>query len=452
MEIKDSDTKKVVFISHATPDDNEFVLWLSTRLKLEGYEVWSDVTKLFGGEVFWADIEDAILNHSCKFIIVITKTSLSKVGVQREINFALSVVESNKTKNFILPVIIDDSSFSNQPYGFSERNIISFKDSWADGYSKVIKRFEEDLVPTKSDFSIKIGEFISTQLNLRKTLSFKEDISVSNWLRITNIPDNLNFYRLPIKSDLFIKRVSKLIYPWFEHKSLLATFANLSDIKQILYNWEAPLREPKLSIKTLFDRELVSHCKLPQEEAFKNLNFLITDAWSITMQEMGLHIYKLANDKSAFFFPNDDCYMGMHKFPDIYGEEKRRSVVGYSNKYSVFWHYAVQVKAQFGHQPKICLIPHVVFTVDGKNPISDKNKMHQLRRSFCKSWWNARWRDMLLAYLSIISNDADEIVLTVASDNMIIISARPITLQTPVSVEIDDEYQQNELTAHEYEE
>jgi TIR domain len=45
--------RAIVFISHANPEDNDFTTWLAARLALAGYEVWSDITKLIGGEVFW---------------------------------------------------------------------------------------------------------------------------------------------------------------------------------------------------------------------------------------------------------------------------------------------------------------------------------------------------------------------------------------------------------------
>ena len=67
--------RTVVFVSHVTPQDNDFVLWLCARLASAGYEVWSDVTKLIGGEVFWRDIEDAIRNHTAKFLSVLTPSA-----------------------------------------------------------------------------------------------------------------------------------------------------------------------------------------------------------------------------------------------------------------------------------------------------------------------------------------------------------------------------------------
>ena len=35
-----------IFISHATPDDNDFTKWLSLKLIGLGYEVWCDVLYL----------------------------------------------------------------------------------------------------------------------------------------------------------------------------------------------------------------------------------------------------------------------------------------------------------------------------------------------------------------------------------------------------------------------
>ncbi|MDZ4058210.1 MAG: toll/interleukin-1 receptor domain-containing protein, partial [Polynucleobacter sp.] len=51
--------RNLIFISHANPENNEFSRWLGLQLANEGYEIWSDVTKLIGGEQFWDSIEQA---------------------------------------------------------------------------------------------------------------------------------------------------------------------------------------------------------------------------------------------------------------------------------------------------------------------------------------------------------------------------------------------------------
>jgi len=55
-----SGVRNMIFVSHANPEDNLFTRWLALRLAREGYPVWSDLTKLLGGEDFWRDIEVAI--------------------------------------------------------------------------------------------------------------------------------------------------------------------------------------------------------------------------------------------------------------------------------------------------------------------------------------------------------------------------------------------------------
>ena len=75
-----SKTKKLIFISHANPNDNDFTIWLSARLASDGYEVWSDLTHLVGGEVFWKDIDESLRQYTIKFISVLSPVSVTKRG------------------------------------------------------------------------------------------------------------------------------------------------------------------------------------------------------------------------------------------------------------------------------------------------------------------------------------------------------------------------------------
>ncbi len=60
-------TRSIVFISHATPEDNDFTLWLASKLGSAGYEVWSDLTHLQGGDGFWGNIEEVIRTRAARF-------------------------------------------------------------------------------------------------------------------------------------------------------------------------------------------------------------------------------------------------------------------------------------------------------------------------------------------------------------------------------------------------
>jgi hypothetical protein len=42
--------RQALFISHASPEDNAFTVWLGAKLAAAGYEVWADVLRLTGGD------------------------------------------------------------------------------------------------------------------------------------------------------------------------------------------------------------------------------------------------------------------------------------------------------------------------------------------------------------------------------------------------------------------
>lgn len=42
--------RETIFISHASPEQNVFTLWLGAKLAAMGYEVWADVLRLKGGD------------------------------------------------------------------------------------------------------------------------------------------------------------------------------------------------------------------------------------------------------------------------------------------------------------------------------------------------------------------------------------------------------------------
>src|SRR5260370_25003689 len=124
--------RDVIFISHATPDDNEFVRWLGTGLAGCGYKVWADIFDLAGGTPFWISIEDAIRKKALKVVFVVSKASChpDRSGVRNEISVADAVKKSLKDPEFIIPVRIDDVAFGDLPIQIHQLNAIDFTSGW----------------------------------------------------------------------------------------------------------------------------------------------------------------------------------------------------------------------------------------------------------------------------------------------------------------------------------
>src|SRR5262244_1651813 len=123
--------KDTILISHAI-EDNEFTLWLALQLAKEGYRVWCDLTKLLGGENFWADIEQVLRTRGCKFIYVLSRVSNAGPdrGFRKELHLADVEAKRNGIKDFILPVTIDDLPSAEYNVYLSLRQGIAFFPAW----------------------------------------------------------------------------------------------------------------------------------------------------------------------------------------------------------------------------------------------------------------------------------------------------------------------------------
>ncbi len=82
----------------------------------------------------------------------------------------------------------------------------------------------------------------------------------------------------------------------------------------------------------------------------------------------------------------------------------------------------------------ITLRPHVVFTQDGRTPLDSKARTARLRKSFCKNWWNDRWRDLIRALTTALANEEEAFCLPLGGDIEATIAASPMNFATPLSI------------------
>ena len=146
-------TRDTIFISHATPQDNEFSIWMASRLEMLGYNTWIDKEGLLGGERFWPTIQKAIEN-SVKVLFVysrniVTKDGVLKQGIENEIEYAKSIASQHGLQDFVIPLHIDESPY-NLAIGLPNINHIPFNVNSADGLKQLLKKLEKDAVPKKS--------------------------------------------------------------------------------------------------------------------------------------------------------------------------------------------------------------------------------------------------------------------------------------------------------------
>jgi hypothetical protein len=183
----------LVSISHASPEDNEFVLWLGSRLTALGYEVWADILKLRGGQDWTELLEDALLNRAAKMLLVATPEGLTKKGVQREIKLSQQVAGKISDTSFIIPLRKKRYELT---FDTALAQYIDFVENWGAGLIELSKTLEEFGVPRRGD-TPEIGASWRVLIDSeRAPIEWAEERLVSNALPITAHPPSIGIYQV----------------------------------------------------------------------------------------------------------------------------------------------------------------------------------------------------------------------------------------------------------------
>ncbi len=199
--------RKVVFISHANPEDNAIRAWYGARLSAAGYEVWTDLTRLLGGEEMWLDIDDALRFHARKVVALLSGAAVDprKEGIRAELDRAHAYRKKLGDRRFLIPVKIDDVPFDELPPTIGNRTIIEAHANQAMALARVIQVLEKDGVPRSAapsaDALFKWQRAFGPE---DQAVERANDSLISNWFPIVSLPEMIHFYEInrPLKNPL----------------------------------------------------------------------------------------------------------------------------------------------------------------------------------------------------------------------------------------------------------
>ncbi len=398
--------RRLIFISHANPTDNNFAAWLSGKLAIAGYHVWSDVTKLVGGEIIWDDIEEAIRNHAAKVIVAVSRISRTKAGVLDEIDLAIRVERADALQGFVIPIRVDDLPFSEVRANLARKNIIDFHPNWASGLASLLRMLERDHVPmTPATGAETLARSLDGGLRVRATVKDQREQLVSNWLLAKRMPDSIDLMDVQGPQSAVPELVRASAHPAFQHLRLVGMFSDSALESEFRIADTMVRRAYRVPVSDFLAG--TSNIGLKRQDARNILSSLVRQAWSLQMQKRGLSSFELASGQLAWFLSDQLIEGNKVAFIDDAGKRRRKQLVGWSEKRQIYWHAAFEARPVVGDLNRLVLRPHVIFTADGKTPLFSKQRMHVLRRSFCKSWWNDRWRDLLIAFSRVIGEDGE---------------------------------------------
>lgn len=430
--------RRLIFISHATPQDNAFAKWLAAQLAIAGYEVWCDVTKLLGGEKFWTDISEAIGSYAFRFLFVSTLEANRKAGTLRELNLALEAQEQHGLRDFIVPLKIDPFPFASMQKPLADLNCVRFDENWAGGLAQLIELLEREGAPK----SLVAGpgcvtEWYKRARDRRREVVVSDERCHSNWLRF-RMPRTLHFHRFAGPAEVLGAIAARLQVPHRVHGAYIATFAPLADLLDQL--GPDVTFAGTVSVETNpFIQGGDDNLSIKWFDANNIVSDLVRQAWEATLDARKLSSFELASGLSARFFQNRQLDKNRAYFKALGGRRTYRQVVGNKSKRTAdgqklpdgFWHYALSASPQLSPFPRLVLRHHVVFTDDGVTPWSKPERMHKARRSVCKQWWNREWRDRLFAFMAELAGGHRELKLPVGSGQNIGVFMIPMNFISP---------------------
>lgn len=423
-----------MFISHANPQDNDFTLWLSSRLASAGYVVWSDLTKLIGGEIHWDEFADAIRNHSAKVVSVCSATAFSKNGWKDELSLSLNVERSKSLKDFVIPLRLDATPWCEFPVEIIRRNGINFKGEWQSGLSQLLKKLDVDGVPRSATVNATaLSQWSTSFLDMDGDLELRDETLISNVIEIAKPPEVIVVSRL--LQGALSPQPNLMRWPAEIKRHLAYSFAHLDQLEDGVFAPESQLLLSDFLTQGDPKRGLL------KQDAFNIVANLLRQQINKAVERRGLVAYEFANGRIGHFVAAQDAKVSPRvRFTNPWGTSESRSLNGYSPKNKVFWHFAPEISLRVGPTLSASLHSHVVFTEDGCRPIDDVKRVHRLRRRFCKNWWQDRWRGMTLAYLTYLSRGEDFVDVPLSDSVIMLLGLTPspfvcpVTASSPVSI------------------
>lgn len=428
-------TREAIFISHATPEDNEFVRWLGARLALAGFSVWHDLGRLKGGDYFWDKIEGAIRNESFRFLAVVSKFAVDKQGVKDE--WALAQTIEKSMQGFVIPLRLDDYDFSLLPIGIHRKNVIDFANGWHTGLDALLDTLTEANAPKVSAPDPRSARHWIADMKEGAILRTETQESLdSTWLRVVSLPPIETARILGSERKIKPTDINRRI-PWFEHEDRIVGFARASDLVSNMSKSVMLKAANGVDSATFIESGSTFGDKpVSAWEARKRVANLVRQAWELTMEAKGLGVHEQSGGRKVFFVTPELTKGRGEKvvFLDVDGRKRRKGLNGRSERKKANWCYAVGMVPQFDEPWRIELRPTIVFTDDDGKPLDTPAKAHRLRMSFCRSWWNDRWRGFLRAFLALVADGGSEIKLHVGSGREVVVSATPIMFSSPVGL------------------
>jgi TIR domain len=449
-EKKSSNARDIVFISKATPGDDEFTMWLAPRLEAAGYRVFADILVLEPGDRWRNILTSTLQDRAIKLLLCSSDATLAREGVREELGIGLDLAKSLNDTKFVIPLRLEPYK---KVFGMGELQYVDFHRGWAEGLSKLLDALKRQKVPCDlSRIHINPHWEIYRRRNAIALRDEPERLT-SNWLRISEAPEEIGYFELSgVSAHNAIQRiVDNAKFPTCLHGAGFITFATLDEVNETAAGIGVLVKKQSLSLLEVLEggSNLLG---LAKQDASNMIVAMFRKAWDNFCRERGLLEYRYSN-ATGFHISAKQSELGQRISWGHQGD-RRWSMLRNTAKGHV-WQFGVTGLPWLWPFPHFRIKSRVLFappTVDEiGEPYDDAPKQHRLRRTVCKGWRNKQWHGRLQAFLELLSQESAFINLPLSPSKTLKLVAQPMTFTSPVSTQLpntlsDDEEEVDDTT------
>jgi hypothetical protein len=431
-------TRTVVFISKATPGDDEFALWLAPRLEAAGYTVFADIVTLEPGDRWRKEITNTLQARSAKMLLCCRDATLARDNVQEEIGIGLDLARQLNDPKFIISLRLE-------PYkkvlGIGELHYIDFVRGWASGLAKLLEALKRQKVPCDTGKILISPNWENYRRRGAVPIKNEPERLTSNWLRMVEVPDVIRCFEPTGAVDrAALARVcASAHHPAQQQSQGFFSFGTEAEINAAFASVGKFSAKHEIVLLTFMEEGLAAY-DLKKQDASNMVHSMFRQAWDRFCRDRGLLEYRYSN--STGFHASKDLIRVGQKIPWRRQGEQRSSMLRNIAKNHV-WQYGVSGLPAFWPFPHFKLKSRVLFAPvvanEAGDPLDDAKKQHRLRRTVCKGWRNKQWHGRMLAFLELLSGEAPYITLPLGETAHIRLEPSPMLFSSPVSTFLPDQ-------------
>lgn len=420
--------RDTIFIGHANPEDDEFTLWLRSKLINEGYKVECDLTFLTGGENdFWKSLQDLLEQGTVKYLLVFSKHAFLKQGVIEEWEQVKAIGTKNRLQDFRLVCKVDDVSFSER-IGLNVMNHLRFDKDWGFGLKQLLNKLRKDHVPHGKRNLYSVDDWLRNKYTTTPFLNKKRELYYSNWIEIPSLPSNLYFHEYI--NDKQAKLITQEIknHAAINHDKYVITFLETVPVTTPTIEFDVLARRVFTIPTNYYAANEDSHDFPGHVDMKRFMVRILKDAFYKHFKAKEIDFYKMANDLHCYFFKHGQ--LDQDRAPYFYNNKWQRPKQLIGEYFEDMWHYGISIRPILRPFARFAIKGHLIFSNDGESIWKNSKEIQKARKKKGKSFFNADWRNLMLAFLHAIADDEGKIIIRLTDNDVMELSASPVIFES----------------------